>query len=47
MQKFLDTDIGEITIFSRDENKQDLMRKQIKDERVNFIYFYANNYFCR
>ena len=30
-------DVGEIRIFSRDENKQDLMRKRIKDSRVNFF----------
>ena len=33
----LENDIGEIRIFSRDENKQDLMRKKIKDSRVNFF----------
>ena len=33
----LEKDIGEIRIFSRDENKQDLMRKRIKDSRVNFF----------
>ena len=33
----LQKNVQEIRIFSRDENKQDLMRKQIKDERVNFV----------
>lgn len=33
----LENDVGEIRIFSRDENKQDLMRKRIKDSRVNFF----------
>ena len=33
----LKKNVQEIRIFSRDENKQDLMRKQIKDERVNFV----------
>ena len=33
----LENDIGEIRIFSRDENKQDLMRKRINNSRVNFF----------
>ena len=33
----LENDVGEIRIFSRDENKQDSMRKKIKDSRVNFL----------
>ena len=33
----LENGVGEIRIFSRDENKQDLMRKRIKDSRVNFF----------
>lgn len=30
-------DVAEIRVFSRDENKQDFMRNEIKDERVRFI----------
>ena len=33
----LKKDIKEIRIFSRDENKQDQMRKRIKDQRVSFF----------
>lgn len=36
LQRFLQTDIGEIRIFSRDEKKQDDMRNQIRDERVRY-----------
>lgn len=36
LQRFLAGDVGEIRIFSRDEKKQDDMRKAIKDERVRF-----------
>lgn len=36
MERFLDTDIKEIRIFSRDEKKQDDMRKQYKNEKLKF-----------
>ncbi|MFJ5717798.1 polysaccharide biosynthesis protein [Neobacillus sp. NPDC093127] len=36
MKRFLDTDIGEIRIFSRDEKKQDDVRKQYKSEKLKF-----------
>lgn len=36
MKRFLDTDINEIRIFSRDEKKQDDMRKQYKSEKLKF-----------
>lgn len=36
LKRFLDTDIGEIRIFSRDEKKQDDMRRQLKNEKVKF-----------
>jgi UDP-N-acetylglucosamine 4,6-dehydratase/5-epimerase len=36
MKRFLDTDIGEIRIFSRDEKKQDDMRKLYKSEKLKF-----------
>lgn len=37
LRKFLDTDISEIRIFSRDEKKQDDMRKELKNEKVKFF----------
>jgi len=36
MKKFLDTDIGEIRIFSRDEKKQDDIRKLYKNDKLKF-----------
>ncbi len=36
LQKFLGTDIAEIRIFSRDEKKQDDMRKKIASDKVKF-----------
>lgn len=36
MKKFLDTDIKEIRIFSRDEKKQDDMRKIYKNDKLKF-----------
>lgn len=36
MKRFLKTDIGQIRIFSRDEKKQDDMRKLWKSDRVKF-----------
>ncbi|WP_088007057.1 polysaccharide biosynthesis protein [Indiicoccus explosivorum] len=36
MERFLDTDIKEIRIFSRDEKKQDDMRKVYKSEKLKF-----------
>lgn len=36
MEKFLNTDIKEIRIFSRDEKKQDDMRKFYKNEKLKF-----------
>jgi UDP-N-acetylglucosamine 4,6-dehydratase/5-epimerase len=36
MNRFLDTDIKEIRIFSRDEKKQDDMRKIYKNEKLKF-----------
>jgi UDP-N-acetylglucosamine 4,6-dehydratase len=37
LKRFLDTDIREIRIFSRDEKKQDDMRKEFKSEKVKFF----------
>lgn len=36
LKRFLDTDIGEIRIFSRDEKKQDDMRKIYKNPKIKF-----------
>ena len=36
MKRFLDTDIKEIRIFSRDEKKQDDMRKQYQNSKLKF-----------
>lgn len=36
MHRFLDTDIKEIRIFSRDEKKQDDMRKKYKNDKLKF-----------
>lgn len=36
VRRFLKTSIGEIRIFSRDEEKQDKMRRQIGDKRLRF-----------
>lgn len=36
LKRFLGTDIGEIRIFSRDEKKQDDMRRAIKNDKVKF-----------
>jgi len=36
LDRFLDTDIGEIRIFSRDEKKQDDMRRVYKNEKIKF-----------
>lgn len=37
LRRFLHTDIGEIRILSRDEKKQDDMRKELKDNKVKFF----------
>ena len=36
LKRFLDSDIAEIRIFSRDEKKQDDMRKALKNDKVKF-----------
>lgn len=36
LKRFLDTDIAEIRIFSRDEKKQDDMRKQYNNDKLKF-----------
>ena len=37
LERYLNSDIGEIRVFSRDEEKQDRLRQIISDERVKFI----------
>ncbi|MRA94329.1 NAD-dependent epimerase/dehydratase family protein, partial [Bacillus thuringiensis] len=36
MKRFLDSDIKEIRIFSRDEKKQDDMRKKYNNDKLKF-----------
>jgi len=36
LKRFLDTDIGEIRVFSRDEKKQDDMRKHYRSPKIKF-----------
>lgn len=36
LKRFANTDIGEVRIFSRDEKKQDDMRKALKNDKVKF-----------
>ena len=36
LRRFLNTDIKEIRIFSRDEKKQDDMRKKYKNPKIKF-----------
>ena len=36
LNRFLNTDIGEIRIFSRDEKKQDDMRRQYKNDKIKY-----------
>jgi UDP-glucose 4-epimerase len=37
LKRFLDTDVGEIRIFSRDEKKQNDMRKKYKNDKIKFF----------
>ena len=36
LKRFLDTGIGAIKVFSRDENKQDNMRRQYQNDKIKF-----------
>ena len=36
LRRFINTDIKEIRVFSRDEKKQDDMRKYIKSDKVKY-----------
>ncbi len=44
LRRFLDTDIGEIRIFSRDEKKQEDMRNSLKTPKVKFYIGDVRNY---
>ena len=44
LNRFLETDIKEIRIFSRDEKKQDDMRNQLKNPKVKFYIGEVRNY---
>lgn len=44
LKRFLHTDIKEIRIFSRDEKKQDDMRKDLKNDKVKFYIGDVRNY---
>ncbi len=44
LNRFLETDIGEIRIFSRDEKKQDDMRNRLKNPKVKFYIGDVRNY---
>jgi UDP-glucose 4-epimerase len=37
VKSLLKRDVKEVRVFSRDENKQELMRNELKDERIRFI----------
>ena len=37
LNRFLDTDVDEIRVFSRDEKKQDDMRKRFKNPKIKFL----------
>ena len=44
LHKLLDSDVNEIRIFSRDEKKQDDMRKNYQNEKLKFIIGDVRNY---
>jgi UDP-glucose 4-epimerase len=44
LRRFLQTDIGEIRIFSRDEKKQDDMRRQYQNPKLKFLIGDVRNY---
>ncbi len=44
LKRFLHTEIEEIRIFSRDEKKQDDMRKELKSNKVKFFIGDVRNY---
>ena len=44
LRRFLDTDVKEIRVFSRDEKKQDDMRNALKNAKVTFYLGDVRNY---
>ena len=44
LKRFLDTDIGEIRIFSRDEKKQEDMRIKYKNDKIKFYIGNVRDY---
>ena len=44
LNRFLDTDIGEIRIFSRDEKKQEDMRIKYKNDKIKFYIGNVRDY---
>jgi len=44
VRKLLKSDVSEIRIFSRDENKQDNMRTELRDERLRFFLGDVRNF---
>jgi UDP-N-acetylglucosamine 4,6-dehydratase len=44
LRRFLDSDVGEIRIFSRDEKKQEDMRLALRNDRVRFYIGDVRNY---
>jgi len=44
LRRFLETEIGEIRIFSRDEKKQDEMRNALKSPKVKFYLGNVRDY---
>ena len=45
LSRFLDSDLGEIRIFSRDEQKQEAMRVALKSEKVRYYIGDVRDYF--
>ena len=44
LRRFLETEIGEIRIFSRDEKKQDEMRNALRNPKVKFYLGNVRDY---
>jgi len=44
IQRFLETDVKKIIIFSRDEDKQDLMRNEYKNAKLKFVLGNVRDY---
>jgi UDP-glucose 4-epimerase len=44
IERFIDTDIKKIIIFSRDEDKQDLMRNEYKNSKLKFVLGNVRDY---